>query len=57
MKNLYEWIDANITILEESVRILREQRDNIDKVIIQSWATKKHVDAMVDFLERKKKFG
>ncbi len=58
MITLEMWIDAQIATLEENVKILRELQDknSLDRFIIQFWATKKHVDSSIDFLERKKRF-
>jgi hypothetical protein len=51
------WIDAQIQTLKENTRIIDEYRDNMDKLIIQLWAMKKHIDSTIDFLERRKRFG
>lgn len=55
--DIYTWINANIDTVKNCVDCLEENKGNVDKVIIQMWRLKKHVDAMVDFLERKKRFG
>jgi len=52
--NIRLWIDAQIDIIKNCVSILDEKRENPDYVIIQLWALKKHIDAMVDFLEMHK---
>lgn len=59
MTTIEIWINAQISTLEENVKILREWQDknSMDKLIIQLWAMKKHVDSTIDFLERKKRFG
>lgn len=59
MKTFEMWIDAQICTLEENVKILREwqEKNSNDKLIIQLWAMKKHIDSTIDFLERKKRFG
>ena len=59
MTTIETWIDAQISTLEENVKILREWQaeSSIDKLIIQLWAMKKHVDSTLGFLERKKRFG
>lgn len=54
--NIYDWLHAQIDIIQDCVGILDEKRENPDGVIIQLWALKKHVDAMIDFLERYKKY-
>lgn len=54
---IYDWLDAQLSTIKNCVECLEEQRDNIDKTIIQLWALKKHIDATLDFLERKKRFG
>jgi hypothetical protein len=53
--DIYHWINAQIDTIKNCVSVLEENRENIDKTIIQTWALKRHVDAMVDFLERSKK--
>jgi hypothetical protein len=52
------WIDAQICTIENCVGILREceKEKSIDKIIIQLWAMKKHIDSTLEFLERKRKF-
>ena len=57
MMDIYLWIKANVDTIKNCVAVLDENKGNIDKTIVQMWALKRHVDAMVDFLERKKKFG
>jgi hypothetical protein len=59
MTTIEMWIDAQLSTLEENVKILREwqEKNSVDKFIIQLWAMKKHVDSTIDFLERKKRFG
>lgn len=56
MTTIEIWINAQISTLEENVKILREWQDknSMDKLIIQLWAMKKHVDSTIDFLERKR---
>jgi hypothetical protein len=54
--NIYDWLHAQIDIVRECVRILHEKRGNVDLAIIQLWALKKHVDAMIDYLERHRKY-
>jgi hypothetical protein len=53
------WIDAQLSTLEENVKILREcqGKNSNDKLIIQLWAMKKHIDSTIDFLERGRRFG
>ncbi|MDD1778543.1 MAG: hypothetical protein LUQ65_10280 [Candidatus Helarchaeota archaeon] len=59
MTTIEMWLDAQISTLDENVKILREcqDRNSMDRLIIQLWAMKKHVDSTLDFLERKKRFG
>jgi hypothetical protein len=59
MITIETWIDAQISTLDENVKLLREfqEKNSIDRLIIQLWAMKKHVDSTLDFLERKKRFG
>jgi hypothetical protein len=54
--NIYDWLHAQIDIVRECARILHEKRENVDLAIIQLWALKKHVDAMIDYLERNRKY-
>lgn len=54
--DIYAWIDAQVDICKNNVEILEENKMNIDKMIIQFWCLKKHVDSTLDFLERKKKY-
>jgi hypothetical protein len=59
MSTIEKWIDAQISTVEENARILREYeaKNSIDKLIIQFWALKKHIDFTLDFLERTRRFG
>lgn len=50
------WINAQISTLQECTGILSEVKTDVDKLIVQLWAIKKHVDSTIDFLERKRKF-
>jgi hypothetical protein len=54
--NIYDWLNAQIDIVKECVSILDEKRETPDGVTIQLWALKKHVDAMIDYLEKNKKY-
>jgi hypothetical protein len=54
--NLYLWINAQVDTIKNCVSCLDENKGSIDKTIIQSWALKRHIDAMLDFLERYKKY-
>ncbi len=56
MMNIYDWIDTQIDTIVNCVGCLKEHKENIDRVIVQLWALKKHIDATIDFLERKKRF-
>ena len=57
MTTFETWIDASLTIMDENLGILRaaQIRNDIDILIEQSKAMKKHVDSFIDFLERKRK--
>jgi hypothetical protein len=55
--NIYDWINAQVDIVQDNVSILDTKRENPDSLIVQLWALKKHVDAMIDFLERHRKYG
>ena len=59
MTTLETWIDASLTIMDENLGILRaaQTRNDIDILIQQSKAMKKHVDSFIDFLERKRRNG
>lgn len=59
MTTLQVWVDASLNIMEENVGILRaaQARDDLDILIEQSKAMKKHVDSFLDFLEKRRKFG
>jgi hypothetical protein len=50
------WIDAQVVTLQECTGILSEVKNDVDKLIVQLRAIKKHVDSTIDFLERKRKF-
>ncbi len=54
--NIYDWLNTQIDIIINCVEILDEKRKNLDHIIIQLWALKKHVDAMIDYMERNKKY-
>ena len=54
--NIYDWLNAQIDIIKNCVGILDEIREKPDLVIIQLWGLKKHVDAMIDHMERHKKY-
>jgi len=54
--NIYDWLNAQIDIIKNCVGILDEKRENPDGVVIQLWALKKHVDAMIDYMEKNKKY-
>jgi len=56
MKSIYDWLHAQIDIVKDCVGILDKKRGNVDLAIIQLWALKKHVDAMIDYLERNRKY-
>lgn len=56
MTDIYAWIDAQVDICKNNVEILEENRMNIDRMIIQLWCLKKHIDKTLDFLEMKKKY-
>jgi hypothetical protein len=57
MKDLYLWINAQIDTIKNCVSVLDEKRENVNGLIVQLWALKKHIDAMIDFLERNRKYG
>jgi len=54
---IYDWINAQVDTIKNCVDCLDERKNSIDRTIIQLWALKKHVDATIDFLERKKEYG
>ena len=54
--NIYDWLNAQIDIVKNCVGILDEIKEKPDLVVIQLWALKKHVDAMIDYMERNKKY-
>lgn len=58
MTTIEKWIDASLKIMEENCSICREhfQKGNVNLLVEQSKALKKHVDSFIDFLERKSKF-
>jgi len=55
MTTLCAWIEANTDIMKDCIDLIIEKRDNIDILIIQLWALKKHTDSMIDFLERQRR--
>ena len=59
MTTLERWIDASLTIMDENLGILRaaQSRNDLDILIEQSKAMKRHVDSFIEFLERKRKLG
>ena len=54
--NIYDWINAQVDIIKNSVGLLDEKRENPSGLIVQLWALKKHVDCTIDFLERHKRY-
>jgi len=59
MTTLETWIDASLTIMDENLGILRaaQARGDLDILIQQTKAMKKHVDSFIAFLEMRKKLG
>jgi hypothetical protein len=55
--NLLDWLNAQIDTCKNCVDILDKKREHPDHVIIQLWALKKHIDGMIDYLERNKKYA
>jgi len=55
--NIYDWLKAQIDIIKNCAGNLDEARDKPDIAIIQLWALKRHIDAMIDYMERHKKYG
>ena len=53
--NIYDWLKAQVDIVKNCVSCLDEKKENVDLTIIQLWALKKHVDAMIDYLERNRR--
>lgn len=54
--NIYDWLNAQIDILKNCIEILDEIKEKPNLAIIQLWALKKHVDAMIDYMEKNKKY-
>ena len=54
--NIYDWLKAQIDIIKNCAGNLDEARDKPDIAIIQLWALKRHIDAMIDYMERHKKY-
>lgn len=53
--NLQDWINTQIDVIKNCVDCLTERKDNMDALIIQLWALKKHVDSILTFLEKERR--
>ena len=53
------WIEASLDIIKNKLNLLYELKEegDLDKLIIQGYVLKKEIDAFVDFIEKRKKFG
>lgn len=56
MTTLEIYVRANIDTMQENIELLKELGNDVDRLVIQGYVLKKHLDSFIGYLEQRRKF-